>query len=362
MKVSKVYLENFLSYENLFVEFNEGLNVLIGDNAMGKTNLLESIYISSVGKSARGFKDKELINWNSVKGARIRLCVEKKYSSHIVDISIDASGKKRITIDNLPISKIGELMGAVNVVYFSPQEMRLIKESPSDRRRFMDISLCQQNKIYFYTLVKYNKLLAQRNKLLKEYGESSSLKDMSDIITDKMCECQEYIIEQRKNFISKIASIANERHSFITSGKESLSVEYETETNGSDMKKELTSLYEKNFEKDKRLQYTTIGIHRDDLKIVAGGIDIRKYGSQGQQRTAALSMKIAEVFAFYDTCEEYPILLLDDVLSELDENRRRELLSGLNGVQTFVTCTDFNENIKNKSVYRIRNGRIQRDE
>lgn len=362
MKVKKVYLENFLSYENLFVEFGEGLNVLIGDNAMGKTNLLESIYFSSVGKSARGLKDKELIKWNSEKSARIRLCVEKKYSSHIIDIAIDTFGKKRITIDNLPISKIGELMGAVNVVYFSPEEMRLIKESPSDRRRFMDISLCQQDKIYFYTLIKYNKLLAQRNKLLKEYSASPSLKDMSDIITDKMCECQEYIITKRRKFISKIAPIANERHSVITSGKESLSVEYETETDGSDIKKDLLSLYEKNYEKDKRLQYTTVGVHRDDLKIVAGGIDIRKYGSQGQQRTTALSMKIAEVFAFYDVCGEFPILLMDDVLSELDESRRRELLSGLDGVQTFVTCTDFNENVKNKSVYHIRNGTVHRDE
>lgn len=353
MLVKKVYLENFLSYESLFVEFEEGLNILIGNNAEGKTNLLESIYYSSVGKSAKGLRDKELINWKADKGARIRLFVEKGFSSHIVDISIDKQGKKRITIDNLPISKIGELMGAVNVVYFSPEEIRLIKESPADRRRFMDISLCQQNKVYFYTLVKYNKLLAQRNKLLKDYNNSPSLKEMSELITDKMCECQEYIIMRRKEFISKLTPIANKRHGIITSGKETLEIEYETEEHSEDVQGSLKKLYEINFEKDKRLQYTTVGVHRDDIKIVAGGIDVRKYGSQGQQRTAALSLKLAEVFAFKEISGEYPILLMDDVLSELDEKRRKALFSELDGIQTFVTCTDFNENVKQKSVYHI---------
>ena len=359
MKVNKVFLQNFLSYGSLFVEFGDGLNVLVGKNAAGKTNLIESIYYSSLGKSARGLKDKELIRWGAEGGARIKLSVDRKYSTHTVDIAVDAQGKKRIAIDSLPITKIGELMGAVYVVYFSPNEMKLIKESPSDRRRFIDISLCQQDKNYFYTMVRYNKLLAQRNKLLKDYKNSPTLTDMNAIIVEKMCRAQEYIIGKRKSFIDKLAPIAAEKHNALTQGREELRLVYETEdVDFGAVYEGLTELYAKSYEKDARLEYTTVGVHRDDIKITADGVDLRKFGSQGQQRTSVLSMKLAEAELFRLESGEYPVLLLDDVLSELDEDRRSALFGLTNGLQTFVTCTDYNGDKDGKNIYTICDGKV----
>lgn len=363
MRVKKVYLENFLSYENLFVEFEEGLNVLVGHNAAGKTNLLESIYYSSLGKSARGLKDKELINWNGKDSARIRLFVEKRFSSHVVDVFIDKQGKKRITVNGLPIMKIGELMGVINVVFFSPSEMKLIKESPADRRRFMDISLCQQDKKYFYTLVGYNKMLAQRNKMLKDYKNMASLDAMNDIMVEKLCSLQEYLMKKRKEFLEELTPIAAKRHSVLTSGKETLTLEYETEeVDWANLKDSLKELYKKAYEKDKRLEYTSVGVHRDDIKIKADDVDVRKYGSQGQQRTVALSMKLAEVLLLRERSGEYPVLLMDDVLSELDGDRRKALFEDLDGIQTFITCTDFNEITEKKTVYAVDNGKVKKND
>lgn len=350
-----------MSYESLLCEFGEGLNVLVGQNAAGKTNLAESIFYCSVGKSARGLKDKELINWSSDKSARIGLRVERKYASHTVDIRIDTQGKKRITVDGLPISRIGELMGVINTVYFSPDEMKLIKESPADRRRFMDMSLCQRDKLYFYKLTEYNKLLAQRNKLLKNYKQNPKLREMSDLIVEKMTEAQEYIIEKRLAFLSSIGPLANERHSQITDGKEKLELKYEGENfNPDDIKGSLKKLYDENFEKDGRLEYTTVGVHRDDVKISAGGIDVRKFGSQGQQRTSVLSLKLAEVDSFKESVGEYPVLILDDVASELDANRQRALFKCLDGVQTLVTTTAVLSEFEGGNIYEIKNRGIIR--
>ncbi len=362
MIVRSVTLKNYLSYPDLTVAFDGGINVLTGQNAVGKTNLAESIYYASVGKSARGLKDKELLRWDGDNNAEIHLSVQKKYARHTVDIDIDRQGKKRIMIDKIPIAKMGELMGAVYVVYFSPGEMRLIKESPADRRRFVDISLCQQDKTYFYALVRYNQLLAQRNKLLKEYYNTASLKPMSDIIVEKMCKEQEFIINKRRAFLQKLAPVADKKHYLLSGGKERLELEYETEEiDDNDVQGSLRALYEKNFEKDSRLSYTTVGIHRDDLKIVAGGIDVRKFGSQGQQRTAALSLKLAEVDLFYTASGEYPVLILDDVMSELDEQRQRALFASLAGIQTIVTCTSFDRDIApGATVYEIKNRMIKK--
>ena len=363
MKVKKVYLKNYLSYESLFVEFADGLNIIVGNNATGKTNLLDSIYYSSIGKSSKGLKDKELINWDAkeTENARIRLFVETRNNTHIVDIQINRLGKKRITIDDMPITKIGELMGVIQVVYFSPDEMKLIKESPQDRRRFMDISLSQQDRLYFYSLVQYNQLLEQRNKLLKDYYNSDNLKDMSTIITDKMADTEMYIIRKRKEFIDSISPIANKCHEIITGGKEDLKICYETSGNidYNDINGSLKKIYQATFEKDCKLQYTTVGVHRDDIKIEAGGIDVRKFGSQGQKRTAVLSLKLAEIERFHMVTKEYPVVLLDDVLSELDEDRRTEFFKLLKDVQTFVTCTEYgNELGDNKTIYRIKDKKV----
>ena len=359
MRVTKLYLENFLSYKKLFCEFEDGLNVLIGHNAAGKTNLVEGIFYCSVGKSARGLKDKELLCWDGEGSARIRMQVARKFASHTIDVFIDGQGKKRITIDGLPISRMGELMGVVNTVYFSPDEMKLIKDSPVDRRRFMDMSLCQRDKLYFYKLTEYNKLLSQRNKLLKNYKENPAIREMSDIIVAKMVDAECYIVAKRKEFVESIAPLANRRHNVITGGKEDLGVEYETEDiDFNDVEGSLKKLYTDSFDKDRKLEYTTVGIHRDDLKIIAGGIDVRKYGSQGQQRTSVLSLKLAEVDSFYNAVGEYPILILDDVASELDADRQKALFDGLNGVQTIVTATDVKSDFGAPAVFEIKDRNV----
>lgn len=353
MIIKKLYLENFLSYKKQYAEFYEGLNVIAGANAAGKTNLVESVYFSSLGKSSRNYKDKELINWDAKeKNARIRLSLKKKYSEHIIDIHIDGDGKKRIAVDSLPIERLGELIGIINIVFFSPGEMGLVKESPVDRRRFMDISLCQQNKIYFYSLMKYNKLLAQRNKVFKTCKNDANLKEMVELVTESMLECEKYIMLCRKEFIEKLSPVSKNEHLFVTGDKEELELIYATEEiDYSDIKGSLKKLYAENYEKDVKMEYTTIGIHRDDIKILINGIDVRKFGSQGQQRTVVLSLKLAEMAMFFEKTGEQPILILDDVLSELDVERKKALFSRIQGVQTLVTCTEFD--LESTEKYRM---------
>lgn len=354
MIVKKLCLHNFLSYKEQNVIFDKGLNIVKGQNASGKTNLLESIYLSAIGRTARNTKDKDLINWDCTDSARIEILVKKKYGEHKIEIGINTAGQKFIQIDEIPISKMGELMGAINIVFFSPDEMKLIKDSPVDRRRFLDISLSQQSKTYFYTLMKYNKLLQQRNKLLKEYKNKVSLNDMLDIIHQSLLPCVEYIVTCRKDFVEKLQPFANNQHNKITDGKEQLDISYETEKfNFDDIKKSMSELYASSLEKDKRLEYTSVGPHRDDLKIVAGGIDVRKFGSQGQQRTAVLSLKLAEIMMLEKSTGEFPVLLLDDVLSELDVSRQKALLESVKDIQTIITCTEFDSELVNYNYNEI---------
>ncbi len=364
MVLEKLYLDNFLSYDTpQVVEFSSGLNVIVGNNAVGKTNLVESIYFATLGKANRSLKDKDLLNWdNGEKGARIKLLAKQKYTSHTVDIFLDKFAKKRIAIDGLPVSKLGELIGVINLVFFSPNEIKLIKESPQERRRFLDISLSQQNRMYFYTLVKYNKLLAQRNKILKTQSNSNNYDQILDIVTDKMVDCCVFIIEKRLEFISYLLPIANNIHQSLTDGKEELNLVYESDVVDYDnIKEDLSKAYKKALERDKKLQFTSVGIHRDDLKITAGGIEVRKFGSQGQQRTSALSLKLAELEIFYKEKKEYPILILDDVLGELDNNRQKALFKHINGIQTIVTCTEFDENLSQEyALYQVKNKNIKR--
>ncbi|MFA6866837.1 MAG: DNA replication/repair protein RecF [Clostridia bacterium] len=342
MYIEKLYLQNFLTYEKQFATPSSGLNVIVGQNGSGKTNFVESIFYASLAKSMRGLRDKDLIRWDSKGGTRIKIQIKKEYSTHTIDIYIDEYGKKRIMIDSLPISKIGELIGILNIVSFSPDELGLVKDSPIDRRRFLDISLSQQNRLYFYNLLKYNKLLEQRNKVLKTQKHSPKFKEFLDLITDSMLDCQEYILIERKKFLECLTPLACEEHKILSGGKEVLELNYNTENIDYDnIKESLKLMYKKAYEKDCKLEYTTVGIHRDDIKIIVNDIDIRKFGSQGQQRTAVLSLKFAEMQTFYQKTGEYPVLILDDVLSELDQERKNALFERTKNIQTFLTCTEF---------------------
>ncbi|MDE5617062.1 MAG: DNA replication/repair protein RecF, partial [Clostridia bacterium] len=305
-----------------------------------------------IGKSPRTNKAREMIRWGS-DNAYIKVNLKKQYARHTVEYYIDAGDKKIIKIDGIPLVKQSEILGMLNIVFFSPDEMKLIKESPQERRRFADISLSQQNKKYLYSLSKYNNILAQRNKLLKESRDIKALPEMLYGWDVQLAEHGAYIIAKRYEFIEKIQVFASKIHSEITDGKEVLELEYESNVEYCENDKMKESFFQKlrsNIEKDMNLLYTSFGSHRDDIAIRINGIDVRKYGSQGQQRTVALSLKLAEIYLFESEIGEKPVLLLDDVLSELDASRRQKLMELSSGLQTIITCTDFDMDLQRNTI------------
>ncbi len=361
MIVERLKLKNFLSYKDLELELSSGLNVIVGKNAVGKTNIVDAIYLGGVGRSSKGLKDKEIINWDTEKDAvaYTKLDIKKQFSHHTLEFVISKQGKK-IEIDGLPIAKLGEIMGVLNVVFFSPDEIKLIKESPEYRRRFLDISLSQQDKKYFYSLVKYNKYLAQRNKVLKDEKDESAKIKMLEVVNPYLAEHNAYIASRRYEFVNRLTGLAKEKHKILTEGQESLELSYlaEFQEEGA-IKENYLDLLTESMPKDIKLMFTSVGIHRDDVKIAVDGVDIRKYGSQGQQRTSALSLKLAETELFKETTGEYPVLLLDDVSSELDAKRKKALFSMLDGLQTIVTCTAFDRKLAdNFEKFTIKDNKI----
>ena len=345
MKVRSIELKDYRNYPVARFEFRDGVNIIQGANAQGKTNLLEAIYYCSIGKSLRVSREKEVIRFGCDK-AKILLQLERKYKKTQIMLLFSRTEKKTIKLDNIPIKRIGELMGEFYAVYFSPDEMKLIKESPEDRRRFMDIHISQTSKQYFYFLGRYEKILANRNKLLKTQTDVNIIKDTIDIWDRQLIEVGTKIIHMRNVFVDNLAPYVQKCHAYLTQDNEELMIEY-TGVKSHDLN-EIRDSFEKkikqSFDKDIKLGYTTIGPHRDDIKVVLNGVDIRLYGSQGQQRTAALSLKLAELEIMYQETGEMPVLLLDDVLSELDQNRRERLLKFCTKAQTFITGTDFPQN------------------
>ena len=337
------------------VELSPSLNVFSGRNAAGKTNLLESVYLLGIGKSPKTVSEREVIRFGE-SSAYVKGEIVKSFSKHTIDLSVDKAEKKRVAIDGLPIKKLGELMGVLGVVYFSPDELGLIKNSPSVRRRFMDIALSQQSRAYYYTLGKYSKSLMQRNKLLKEGGES--LKLTLDIWDEQLAKEGAFIVEKRREFIKGLSKIAKEIHGEVSTG-DSLELDYETLTDGEgqeEIAKAILEQLKKNKERDIYLGFTSVGPHRDDLAVLTNGIDTKKFASQGQQRTAALSLKLSELEMFKQAMGEYPVLLLDDVLSELDPIRQEKLLNATKKVQTLMTCTHLDVKLNDFAHFHVEGG------
>lgn len=358
MKIKRIEIQNFRNYENLDLDIGEGINVFLGKNAQGKTNLLETIYFCGIGKSFRQVKDKEVINWKK-DSAKIKLEIEKKFRKSQIELIFNKEIKKIIKIDGISIKRTGEILGELPIVFFSPDELRLIKDSPEERRRFMNIDISQTNKRYFYLLGRYEKILANRNKLLKTTKEFEVLRNMIDIWDRSLVEIAEKISKEREKFIKEIAPFAEMAHSYISNGKEKLEIRYKGYDPGkNDFKESMLKTLQKNLEKDYKLGYTTIGPHRDDLDIYLNDIEVKNFGSQGQQRTVALSLKLAELEIIKERTGEYPILLLDDVFSELDVERRNRLLKFTRRTQTFITCTDFEYNIEKCRIFNINDGKI----
>ncbi len=338
MIVRSLELKDYRNYNNLNIPFSDGTNILYGENAQGKTNILEAIYLCGTTKSHRGSKDKEIIKFDQEE-AHIRVFLEKNQISHRIDLHLKRNKAKGVAIDGIPIKRQGELFGMLNLVFFSPEDLYIIKNGPSERRRFLDLELCQLDKIYLSNLSNYNKVLDQRNNLLKQIGFNRNLLDTLYVWDEKLMDYGQRIIESRHNFVIRLNDLVNRIHKKLSGGKEELFLQYEPNVTKSNFENKL----KKSLERDLNLKTTNIGPHRDDLSFTINGIDIRKYGSQGQQRTAALSCKLAEIELVKSVIKDKPILLLDDVLSELDRQRQNHLLDSIGDIQTIITCTGLEE-------------------
>lgn len=343
MYIKSLTLKNYRSYSDTTFKFDEKLNILVGKNAQGKTNVLEAIFYAVIGKSFKTSKEKEVIKWHCNNGY-INALFQKKYRESGVELFFSDEHKKSIKIDRVSIKKIGELMGTANAVFFSPEELKLVKESPEERRRFMNIDISQTNKRYFYLIGRYEKVLANRNKLLKSSKDINVIKETIEIWDRALSDLAEKISLERKKFIEELSPYAKLAHSYISGGKEDIEIKYISSFDDDYASKMMKAL-SKNIEKDFKLGYTTVGVHRDELDIYLNGVEVKNFGSQGQQRTVALSLKLAELEIIKNRIGEYPILLLDDVFSELDMERRKKLLNFTSKTQTIITCTEFEENI-----------------
>ncbi len=338
MKIKKLFLQNFRNYEQENFSFTDGLNVLFGKNGQGKTNCAEAVFYLCTGASLRIRHDKQLIRIGA-ESARIVAEAENRYGNVTIEADI-YENKRDIRVNGSKINKNADLMGHINSVFFSPGELRLIQDGPDERRRFMNISISQTSPAYYTALLRYNKILDQRNTLLKNRDVDLVL-DTLPVWDEQLCKYAAVIVQKRAEFVDKLAPYAKEFHAYLTDGKEDLVIKpdrkYEGDTE--EITKTLLRRLENNYEKDLRLGYTTVGPHRDDLDVLIGGVDAKAYASQGQTRTAALALKLSEVQIFKALSGEYPILVLDDVMSELDLPRRKKLLKRIEEVQTILTCT-----------------------
>ena len=349
MIIRSLKLVNYRSYSNKTFNFDDKLNILVGKNAQGKTNVIEAIFYAVIGRSFKTSKEKEVIKWGEHK-AYIGGEFSKKYRDFKIELFFDENKKKSIKIDDISIHKIGELMGTSNAVFFSPDELKLVKDSPEERRRFMNIDISQTNKKYFYYLGRYEKVLANRNKLLKSTKDIDIVKETIEIWDRALSELAQKIVCERKKFIEELTPYAKLAHQYISEGKENIEVKYISSFEGENYQEKMYKALQKNLEKDFKLGFTTIGPHRDELDIFLNGTEVKNFGSQGQQRTVALSLKLAELEIIKNRVGEYPILLLDDVFSELDSYRRKKLLKFTSKTQTIITCTEFKEKIDGKII------------
>lgn len=358
MIVTKIELSNFRNYDFLKLEPDDKTNILYGKNAQGKTNILEAVYLCSTTKSHRSSKDAELIKFGCEEG-HIKLFINKKSREYRIDIHLRKNKSKGIAINGIPIKKASELFGIFNVIFFSPEDLDIIKDGPAERRKFVDMELCQLDKIYVYNLINYNKVLGQRNQLLKDIYMRPELEETLDVWDLQLAEYGSKIINRRKKFIKDINKIIKPIHAKLTENKEEINLIYKKNCDEQEIYEKLIQ----NRIKDIKLKSTSVGPHRDDILFFNKDINIRNYGSQGQKRTVALSLKLAEIELVKLLINDTPVLLLDDVLSELDSDRQNHLLKSLDNIQTIVTCTGLDEFIENRfeinKIFQICEGKIK---
>ena len=357
MIIKSIELADYRNYDSLVMQFDRGTNILYGDNAQGKTNILEAIFVAATTRSHKGSKDREIVNFNKEEG-HIRTWLEKDGAETRVDMHLRKSKSKGIAIDGQKIKRAAELLGLCNVVFFSPEDLGIIKNGPAERRRFVDMELCQLDGVYLYNLNHYNKIINQRNRLLKDMYLNQGLKETLAVWDMQLVSFGTKIIERRALFVKQLNEIIYGIHRKLSGDKEELQICYEPDAVQEAFEEKLSSARDR----DIRAKMTSVGPHRDDFSFLVGGVDIRKYGSQGQQRTAALSLKLAEIELVKKITGDNPILLLDDVLSELDSNRQNYLLNSIGEIQTIITCTGLEEFVHHRfeinRVYKVADGNV----
>ncbi|MBS3995504.1 MAG: DNA replication/repair protein RecF [Alkaliphilus sp.] len=364
MNIEKLKIINYRNYNQLQLEFHPKINIFVGDNAQGKTNILEAIYMSGTGKSFRTNRDRDIIKFDKNQ-AYVKVEAQKRYSNVTVELKLEENKKKQIKINGLSLTKNYEILNNIFVVVFSPEDLKLIKEGPSERRKFLDFEISNIKPSYYHNINQYNKVLMQRNHLLRKANNLNKYKNTLEVWDEKLVEIGTLIIKERVKFINRIGTLSRLIHRKITDNLENLEVKYLSNVpfeRENDIVDKFNINLKKNFEIDLNRGMTTVGPHRDDLGIYINGIDARNYGSQGQQRTTALSLKLAEIELIKAEALEYPVLLLDDVMSELDQSRQKYLIKSLKDVQIFITTTEINSleryAIENKKIFIVNKANV----
>lgn len=358
MFIESVELFNYRNLDSIKIDLSPGVNIFFGDNAQGKTNFLESVYVSSTTRSHRGSRDRDLIRFDSEE-AHIRVVFHKQDLSRRMDVHLRKKHSRGIAVDGMAVRKSSQIMGLIPVVFFSPEDLSIIKDGPAGRRRFMDMELSQLDPVYLSHLIRYNKVLSERNNLLKQIRIFPALLETLDGWNQQLIQSGTYIIRKRRDFILHIDQLMKKIHGDLSGGKEWIDVSYECHS----PEVEFGRILRERQDKDIESGTTSCGPHRDDIRFTIEDIDIRRFGSQGQQRTAALALKLSEIHLIEEMQGEKPVLLLDDVLSELDTHRQKWLLHHIRDTQTLVTCTGLDEFVNSRiqidKLFRVQGGMIE---
>lgn len=363
MYIKSIKGKNYRNYDDIDITLSKNLNIFLGENAQGKTNLAEALYFIGTLKSHRTSRNKELIKWNE-NDTYIKASIYGKFSEDIIEVFISLKEKNYVKINGVKATKATDVLGRLNIVMFSPEDLKLVKEGPSIRRKFIDFELCQIRPKYHYLINRYNKILSQRNNILRSLQFSKDLESTFEIFTDQLIEVAAEVIIMRNDFLDRINKISYEIHSKITNGLEELEISYICDVKNFSSKENIKNELINKFKSKKMLEikkgYSLVGPHKDDILIKVNSVDTRIFGSQGQQRSAALSLKLSEIEIINSIKGEYPILILDDVLSELDENRQKYLINNLKHLQTILTCTSGSDidlfESENKNIFHVKEG------
>ncbi len=369
MLVKRIHLRNFRNYSEAELVPDARLTVLTGQNAQGKTNVLEALHLCCLGRSHRTSRDKEMVRWGCEQ-AQVQLWVAQRDGTHEIAISLGAQEphKKQVRVGGTQVARIGELMGHFHGILFSPEDLNIVKDGPAERRKFVDMELSQLRPAYFYALQRYVRALNQRNNLLREMHRKPGLKGTLEAWDEQVAEAGAHIVAHRRTYVDALARAASDNYAGLSSGAEQLAVRYCTQLDAEGdlaamQRQFLMRLHDAQAE-DMRRAFTSVGPHRDELRLSLDGHEARTYGSQGQQRTIVLALKLAELDVVLAERGEAPVLLLDDVMSELDPRRRQQLVERIKDVQTLITCTHVSDlgGAQPGALYRVEQGTLSKAE